>query len=234
MCTFEYNIYAWCCCYRASGSYLVSLLSQCVTVEKCSTHRRRNRGGTRGTCPPPPPPPPPHVRIYPLVLPLQTVWYGDLFDLFQTILHIAGTRAVMAQWSLNDFVTKKHKTIKELFWLEYKYDLRSDLRATDFNTFTRGACPQTPLACACLHTHHHQFPPSISSTFRHLLFWKHFRGVFKFTTLLLSLPTMTLGCLHFLCSKTLLWEACHSVARAQDFCCPVVTSRQTNHLSTLP
>ena len=37
------------------------------------THRRRNRGGHQGMCPP-------LVRICLLVLPLETVWYGDLFD----------------------------------------------------------------------------------------------------------------------------------------------------------
>ena len=45
------------------------------------------------------------VRICPLVPHLQTVWYRDLFE-----PPIAGMRAVMAQRSLSDFVTKKCKT----------------------------------------------------------------------------------------------------------------------------
>ena len=42
----------------------------------CSyTHRRRNRGAPGARAPP-------LVRICPLVPPLQTVWYRDLFDPF--------------------------------------------------------------------------------------------------------------------------------------------------------
>ena len=129
-----------------------------------------------------------------------------------------------------DFVTKKHKTIKELFWLEYKYGLRSDLRATDFNTFTRGACPQTPLACACLRTHHHQFPPLNLKYLPPPLVLETFSRSFQVHYFVVESPYNDTGLPSFSLLKGL---ACHSVARAQVFCCPVVTSKQTNHCPSL-
>ena len=43
----------------------------------------------------------------------------------------------------------------------YKYGLRSDLRAPNLKKFSGGAWPQTPLACACVCTHHHRCPPNL-------------------------------------------------------------------------
>ena len=47
--------------------------------------------------------------------------------------------------------------IESKYKFEYKYGLRSDLRAPNFSG---GTCPHTPLVHACLHTHHHQCPPN--------------------------------------------------------------------------
>ena len=48
----------------------------------------------------------------------------------------------------------------------YKYGLRSNLKAL-LKIFPGGACPHTPLAYACLFTHHQQRPP-IFSILHHL------------------------------------------------------------------
>ena len=49
-------------------------------------------------------------------------------------------------------------TLVRLVAFGYKYGLRSDLRA---QLFSGRACPQTPLACACLCTHHHWCTPNL-------------------------------------------------------------------------
>ena len=52
-------------------------------------------------------------------------------------------------------------TLVRLVAFGYKYGLRSDLGAPNFKIFSGGPCPQTPLGCACLCTHHHRFPPNL-------------------------------------------------------------------------
>ena len=59
-------------------------------------------------------------------------------------------RAVLQQHSY----TQYSSCIESKYKLEYKYGLWSDLRAPNFNS--GGVSPQTPLACACLRTHHRQ------------------------------------------------------------------------------
>ena len=59
--------------------------------------------------------------------------------------------------------SKKHSAwycsgIKSKYKFEYKYGLRSDLKAPNFKTFSGGACPQTPLVHAYLH--HHRCHPN--------------------------------------------------------------------------
>ena len=53
-------------------------------------------------------------------------------------------------------------TLVRLVAFGYKYGLGNDLRAPNLKNFSRGACPQTPLGCACVHTHHHQYPHNLS------------------------------------------------------------------------
>ena len=62
-------------------------------------------------------------------------------------------------------------SIESKYKFEYKYGLRSYLRAPNFKHFSGGACPQTPLTCTRLRMHHHQCPPPpILSTSHHLCY----------------------------------------------------------------
>ena len=58
--------------------------------------------------------------------------------------------------------------IESKYKFEYKYGLRSDLRATNF---TGRACPQTPLVCVWAYAHTILRTPPISSIFHHLCTW---------------------------------------------------------------
>ena len=85
--TGEWSILFWseCSAYVAKGARDSSMIIYCkldVYISSVHTlHSRRNRGGTRGTCPP-------LVRICLLVPPLQSLWYDDLFDYTLSLKHV--------------------------------------------------------------------------------------------------------------------------------------------------
>ena len=61
-------------------------------------------------------------------------------------------------WQLNSGITPTmHSRLTSGIW---EYDHRTHLRAPHFRIFG-GACPQTPLVCAYLRTHHHQCSPNL-------------------------------------------------------------------------
>ena len=96
---------------------------------------------------------PPSVRICPLVPTCQTVWdYQWLTVVSHGEQHSKNTRA----W-YSSGIGSKYKKMKYKF--EYKYGLRSNLRAPNLKDFSARACLQTPLAWVCLNTH--QPPPPL-------------------------------------------------------------------------
>ena len=86
---------------------------------------------------------PPLVRICLLVAPLQTVWYGDLFDHIPSLEHVQDSSAIPEHGERRSKNTwaQYSSGIKSKYKFEYKYRLRSNFRAPNFG----GACPQTPL-----------------------------------------------------------------------------------------
>ena len=63
------------------------------------------------------------------------------------------TNCHVAWWAALQKHSAQYSTgIKSKYEFEYKYGFMSNLRTSN--------CPQNPLGCACLHTHHHQCPPN--------------------------------------------------------------------------
>ena len=95
---------------------------------------------------------PPLVRTCPLVLPLQAVWYN------WNTCSDGSAIPEHGKWCSKKHWDRYSNAIESKYKFEYKYGLRSDLRAPNFYG---GACPQTLLVCACLHTHHYRCPPNL-------------------------------------------------------------------------